>query len=666
MSGNYLYHWEKYIYQKTPEKDISNWSADFGPRVVQRDEFGKALKVEFRLLLLNSNIDVYVVGDFNGWRRDMAGLEKYKLTLDEHGAIGSVVVDGVKHGDSYKFLVVSDNTRKLFHDPAGFYFNDMGNTVFWDFEDSSCYKQRFDLIDNTNRSIKIMQTDLPGLISHFANKEGVCGRDVSQKDYYNFISDSGIIEHIKELGFNTVQFLPFAQSIDGDNWKFRYLVPFQFAIQKNWGNPNDFARMIDKFHEAGIAVIGDFVIGHMPFIDFNLFGQDCHDNGIHVWKKEDGNYVYLKDKTTWGTIRPDYENIYVRKFFIDSCLSFLKNYRIDGYRIDNVDGIIRFGDNGDGPERPSGRTFLRELNSSIYSYNPYAMINYEAHYFYEDNAKMLVVPMESDERALGATAYNESRITYFFHSLYMPKAIDELSVWKVKEIIDEKEWGQSNSTVADFHNHDAAAGLMEMRCTGSYAYDTMTCKQPHNHFHALGKIKVMEGIISFIEEGRTLDLMQTFLLQTGTFEHDSSIHWFLTFNELNRNVVEYKRKVNEIMDDIAFWPRFVSGRSFLNLDDKNKVLVVERFAEHEGKRSRYIIVINMSAWRHHDYRVGVRTENKYRLVLNSDEFKYAGFGMVSYPEVFENFSSNNFELLSREIRIGQIAPYGVVVLKEVE
>ncbi len=664
MHKKYLYEWERYIYDNTPKYDINTWNAGFGPKVIERDEKGYAKRVEFKLLLLNENIDVYIVGNFNGWRRDLAGLEKYKLKLDKNNAIASIVVEDIKHKDKYKFLVISDNTRKLYQDPAGLYFDDLGNTIFWDFNNPNSYKQKNNFINSTNRSVKIMQTDLPGLICHFANKEGICGRDIKQISYYKFISESGIIEHIKELGFNTIQFLPFAQSIDGDNWKYRYLVPFQYAIQKNWGNPDEFAEMIDKFHENDIAVIGDFVIGHMPFIDYSIFGQNCTENGIHVWKKSDNEYLYLKDKTSWGTIRPDYENIFVRQFFIDSCLSFLKNYKIDGLRIDNVDGIIRYGDNGDGPERPMGRNFLRDLNSSIYAFNPFAMINYEAHYYYEDNAKMLVVPFEDDPRALGATAYNESRLTYFFHSEYMPKAIDEISIWKIKELINEKEWGQSNSTVCDFHNHDAAAGLMEMRCTGSYAYDTMTCKQPQNHFHAIGKIKVMEAIISFAGEGRTLDLMQTFLLQTGTFEHDSSIQWHLTYNELNKNFVNYKKDINFIMDSPAFWPKYISGRSFLNLDEKNKIIVLERYAEHEGKKHRFIIMINMSAWRHYNYKVGVRTSNQYELILNSDEFKYAGFGMVSYPKIFENNQSNNFELLSREIILPSIAPYAVIILKE--
>lgn len=651
-----LYQWEELIYKK-PEKDISKWCSDFGPVVVKREN-DKAKKVRFSVLIDNPNNNVYIIGNFNDWGKK--NIDDYKLRHDTHSVFAEITLDSIKHKDPYKFLVTDGKTTNYMQDPAGHYFDDEGNTVFWDFEDPCAYQLKHGFIDTINRSTRILQTDLPGLIMHWADKSGVCGRDIKPKEYYKFIAESGILEHVKKLGFNTIQFLPFAQSIDGDNWKFRYLVPFQFAIQKNWGTPDEFRQMVDKCHEQGIAVIGDFVIGHLPFKKYMVFGHDGEKNGIQNWYNRHGSRIYMKEETPWGTMRVDFDNKYVRDFITSSCLHFQQKYRVDGLRIDNVDGIIRYGPNGDGEERPNGRRFLRELNQTLYSYNPSTLIHFESHYFHGDNAKMLVVPFDEDARALGGTAYNSSRITYYLHTEFMPKAADEITPWKFRYITEEKEWGQSNSTIADFHNHDAAAGLMPMRCTGSYAYDALTVNQPENHIHAVGKIKVMEAIISFMCEGRTLDLAQSFLLQTGTFEHDSSIMWYLAFNQASNNMLKYKKRINEIMEDEAFWPINIKYRKFLNVDDKNKILVIQRASENE----KYVIVINLSAWIHQDYKVGLESKKDYELVFNSDLFDYAGLGLISYPPVFKNQKSNNFELLEREIILSKLAPYGVVVLKE--
>lgn len=653
------YQWEALL-GDSPQKSLQDWHSKFGPKVISRDNNGLSKRVQFTLLLDNPSMEVFLVGDFNDWGNN--NKELFRLIKDEHGLFASIEVECIRHRDKYKFLIEDKTSTYLLQDPAGVYFDDKGNSIFWDYEDPSAYKQLYPFADTTRRTTKIVQTDLPGLISHFANKDGVCGRDVNPREYYKFIAESGVITEIKKLGFNTIQFLPFAQSIDGDNWKLRYLVPFQFAIQKNWGSPDDFAYMIDMFHKEDIAVIGDFVLGHLPNTDYQIFGQSHREHGLHLWKDRSGLPLYLREHTPWGTMRIHFDNPHVRGFFISSCLHFMKYYKVDGFRIDNVDGIIRYGDNGEGDERPSGRVFLREINKAIYDHNPKALIHYEAHYYYEDNAKMLVAPMESDSRALGATAYNSSRLTYYFHTEYMFKSIDEVSVWKFKHISEEKEWGKSNSTVADFHNHDAAAGLMEMRCTGSYAYDAMTVNNKANHVHAVGKIKVMEAIISFFTEGRSLDLIQTHLLQTGTFEHDSSIQWFLTFNEVNRNVLSFKKEINHILDDEAFWPENTKNRLYLNVDDTNKILVVER----SSGSSRYVIVVNLSAWVHNNYKVGVRTSKNYKCILNSDSFAYAGYGIATYPEILENHPSTNFEVLDRELNLETLGPYGILVLKEVD
>jgi 1,4-alpha-glucan branching enzyme len=657
----YQYQWEQFIKDNKPKKDIIRWNSPFGPQVISRKK-SKAEKIKIQLLIDNPKIQAYLVGNFNDWGKK--NIDLYEFKHDKESIFASIETTELRHKDPYKILLIEDNQKLYLQDPATAYFDDEGNSIFWDYEDPSCYKRRYNFINTIERSTKILQTDLPGLIVHWKDKKGIIGHSIEQKKYFTFITESGVLEHIRDLGFNTIQFLPFAQSIDGDNWKFRYLVPFQFAIQKNWGTPDDFTRMIDKCHELGIAVIGDFVIGHLPHKDFFIFGKSSLQNGIHLWKNRHGTQLYMKEETNWGTMRIDIDNKYVREFIQASCLHYMKRYGIDGFRIDNVDGILRYGQNGDGEERPNGRIYLRDLIKIIYAYNPYALIHLEAHYFHEDNAKMLVVPQESDSRALGATAYNSSRITYYLHTEFMPKDVKNVSPWKFKHINEEKEWGQSNSTVADFHNHDAAAGLMEMRCTGSYAYDTMTHKQPLNHIHAIGKIKVMEAIISFCCEGRTLDLLQTFLLQTGTFEHDSSIQWFLTYNQANKNTVAFKQKINEIMDDPAFWPMFTKNRKILNLDENNKILVIERSALHNRKKSKYIIIINLSGWRHQNYKVGLDNKNDFEVIFNSDLFDYSGFGMISYPDVLKNTESINFELLDREIELSIIAPYGIIVLKE--
>ncbi|MFT4308379.1 MAG: alpha-amylase family glycosyl hydrolase [Candidatus Woesearchaeota archaeon] len=647
------YQWE--YATKPAQKRFEDFEPGFGPVVLTRDAKGTPVKTRMKVLVDDPHTVVFLVGPFNDWGKRLRREDRFEA--DEHGVYAVLETSDLSHGTPYRLRVAD----KLFPDPAGTFFDSDGNSVFIDFARPE-YALAHPRPDTFNRATKVLQTDLPGLVVHWANAKGVLGRDTPTDAMYRFIAESGVIDEVVRLGFNTVQFLPFAQSIDGDNWKFRYLVPFPFAVNNRWGSVEDFVAMVDAFHEKGVAVLMDIVVGHMPHKDFRIFGKDSSGNGIHEWIAKTGQRVYMKEYTEWGTMRPDYENAHVRRFLIDSAIHFMARLGIDGFRVDNVDGILRYGANGEGADRASGRLFLQEFNREVYAYDPKALVHFEAHYFKDDNAKMLTAPLNSEPRALGATAYTSSRLTYYFHTDFMLKEGRSVSAWRFKHIAEEKEWGKSNSTIADFHNHDAAAGLMPMRATGSYAYDAMT-QNPYNHIHAVGKIKVMEAIISFGCEGRTLDLLQSFLLQSGTFEHDSSIQWYLTFNEANRGMVAYKQRVNELLDDPAFWPQNVTRRAFLNVDDENKILVIERSAPEED---RYVIVINLTAAKHYEYRVGVRTKRPYKVVFNSDSFRYSGFGVVSYPDALENTPSTSFEVLDREVVLDVVAPYGIVVLRECE
>ena len=642
------YQWESLLYRdnlKPREKP----ELRFGPQVTKRNKEGNASEVRFQLYFPDAPGDIYLVGKWNAWGKKYAEQDK----LSEQDNWYHITTSTIKHKESYLFY--QPQTKQFLRDPASSYFDKEGNSVFWDFEDSSCYQAQHAAPDTLHRPTIILQTDPVGLVAQWF-KYDTTQKNLAESglDLFTYIRTCGVLDHIKELGFNTLQFLPVAQSIDGDNWKFRYLVAYPFALHAAWGTPDSFLKLVDACHERGIALIGDLIVSHCPYKDFQLFGKRGEDVGLHCFRENKGREVYLEEHTPWGTMRFNYANPEVRRYLTESALHFLHYYRLDGFRIDNVDGILRYGDHGQGPDRPHGRQFLRELHSAIYDLKPLALIHLESHYFYGDNAKMLVAPLSSDARALGATAYNSSRLTYYFHKEFMPKAVEQISVWRFEHIREEKEWGRSNSTIADFHNHDAAAGLMAERATGSYAYDALILKNPSLHHHAVGKIQIMEAIIAFGCEGRILDLPQSFLLQEGTFEHDSSVHWHLEkTNPESKRVLEYKKHINTLMaNHPSCWPENTLYRKYVNVDEQNKVLVIKRVDKTQGTQEELWIIINLSSTPFHEYAVGIEKPRTGEVLLST--------GGTTGP--VQSQTSNRFELYPFEW-VFNLAPYEVVVVK---
>jgi 1,4-alpha-glucan branching enzyme len=638
------YKWETFLYSPKiePKKSFEN---KFGYRVLSRND-DLADKVQFNVYTKTKQ-DIYIIGTFNEWGKK--DLEKYKLEFDEKG-FSFIVLDNIHHKDSYLYLM----GEKFLRDPATILFDDKGNSIFWDFDDPSTYKLKHSKPERLHRATKILQTDIAGLVSKwFEYDQNAKTLAQSKDDLFTYICECGVLDKIKDLGFNTLQFLPITQSIDGDNWKHRYLVTYPFAIQKNFGTPDSFLRLIDKCHELGISVILDLILSHCPYKDFKLFNFEGADVGLNSWKDCFEKDLFLDEKTSWGTKRYRYTDDHIRQYLIESGLLFLTKYGIDGFRIDNVDGILRFNDNGDGEERPGGRKLMQKLSEEFYFHDPYCLIHLEAHYFYGDNAKLLVCTKNLSNAALEATAYNSSRLTYFLHSEYMLKAAHELSIWPIEHIRKEKEWGNSNSTIGDFHNHDAAAGLMYGRATGSYAFDAMTLGKPELEKHAIGKIQVMESLISFGLEGRTLDLLQTFLLQKGSFEHDCAIDWKKLNEEKSKEVVYFKKQVNSLLNNPAFWPENTINREYMNVDDENKVLVILRKDTTQNTNKEHYIIINFAGKRLENYKFGLEKEGKLNLILSS--FNNEKNKSINITE------SHNFELFTKEAKIPEINEYGILI-----
>ncbi len=166
--------------------------------------------------------------------------------------------------------------------------------------------------------------------------------------------------------------------------------------------------------------------------------------------------------------------------------------------------------------------------------------------------------------------------------------------------------------------------------------------------------KVMEAIIAFACEGRILDLLQTFLLQTGTFEHDSSIHWELLKNKESREVIAYKKNINHLLMHPAFWPENTLYRKFINIDDTNKIFIIQRVDRTQKTGEGFIICINLSSNVYYNYALGVPSQITYTTCFSTSS---------TMDHTYIASESNRFASLRHEIIIKEIQPYHIFVLQ---
>ncbi len=145
----------------------------------------------------------------------------------------------------------------------------------------------------------------------------------------NFRGIINKLDHLLELGVNTIEIMPVARFSGTRNWGYDGVYPF--AVQDSYGGAAGLMELVDTCHQKGIAVILDVVYNH--------FGPE----GNYVSKF--GHYFAENYSTPWG--RPiNFDGPYsdeVRNFFIQNALMWCRDFHIDGLRLDAVHAIYDMG-----------------------------------------------------------------------------------------------------------------------------------------------------------------------------------------------------------------------------------------------------------------------------------------------------------------------------------
>ena len=138
----------------------------------------------------------------------------------------------------------------------------------------------------------------------------------------------GKLDYLSELGVTHVELMPLATFPGQRGWGYDGVD--LFAPFPAYGTPAQLAAFVAACHARGIAVLLDVVYNHLG---------------------PDGNYLaqyapYFTDryKTGWGTAI-NYDGPHsdeVRRFVIDNALMWLREYGIDGLRLDAVHAIFSF------------------------------------------------------------------------------------------------------------------------------------------------------------------------------------------------------------------------------------------------------------------------------------------------------------------------------------
>jgi len=133
------------------------------------------------------------------------------------------------------------------------------------------------------------------------------------------------LDHLVELGIDMVEVMPVAAFPGRHGWGYDGV--HLYAVHDPYGGPDGFARFVDACHARGLGVVLDVVYNHLgPSGNYlNRFGPYFSDKHHTPW----GQGVNLDDALAGE----------VRRWIVDNALMWLRDYHVDGLRLDAVHAL---------------------------------------------------------------------------------------------------------------------------------------------------------------------------------------------------------------------------------------------------------------------------------------------------------------------------------------
>jgi maltooligosyltrehalose trehalohydrolase len=128
--------------------------------------------------------------------------------------------------------------------------------------------------------------------------------------------------HLVDLGIDFVELLPVNGFNGVHNWGYDGVL--WYTVHEAYGGPAAYQRFVDACHAVGLGVIQDVVYNHLG------------PSGNYL--PEFGPYLRDAESNTWGS-SVDLDESEVRRFIVENALMWLRDYHVDGLRLDAVHAL---------------------------------------------------------------------------------------------------------------------------------------------------------------------------------------------------------------------------------------------------------------------------------------------------------------------------------------
>ncbi|MDO4432584.1 MAG: 1,4-alpha-glucan branching protein GlgB [Aerococcaceae bacterium] len=536
---------------------------------------------------------VYVQGDFSEWHN--LALEKFD------GGLWSQFVENVQEGQCYKYGIDHGNGHIQYKiDPFGFAFEVAP-------KDASLVKKMPDYEWNDRQWLRSRARknlyEMPIQIYEVHASSWKHHEDGRPYNFYDLAAE--LVPYVKEMGYTHIELMPIMDHPLEASWG--YQITGYYAVCGRYGDMESFKYFVDTAHQAGIGVIMDWVPGHFCRNENAL----AYFDGTPTFEYQDLNRA---NNVGWGTLNFDLGKTQVQSFLISNALFWLKEFHLDGLRVDAVSNML-YLDFDQGPWTPNedgtnenrqGVAFLRKLNQSVK----------------EELPDVLMIAEESTSRE-GITHAVEEGGLGFDYKWNMGWMNDTLKFFEMDPL-----YRPANLRLITF----VFVYQFKERYILPYSHDEVV----HGKNSLLGKIKgdrynqfatlrLIHGYM-LAQPGKTLHFMGNEIGQFLEWRYYSGLEWIDLTREFNAEYQHYMKTLNHLgQTNKALYQLDHSPEGIDILDADNLDEGVLTFIR-KGKMARDFLIVacNFVPVQRERVRIGVPYKGQYEVLLNSEMSEFGG------------------------------------------
>ncbi len=553
---------------------------------------------------------VSVIGNFNQWNNTTHSL----IVRKDGSGIWEGFIPLLKSGEAYKYHIHGYMGLKLDKgDPYSHYWEKRPHTasITWqtnyEWKDNDWMKKR--------KKANALESPFSVYEVHLASWARPDKNDEETYFSYQEIQEK-LVPYVKEMGFTHVEFMPVMEHPFDGSWGYQGVG--YFASTSRFGTPQEFASLVDAFHQNDIGVILDWVPSHFPYDSHGLFMFD----GTHTYEYADMRKGYHPD---WNSYIFNYKRGEVKSFLISSARFWCDVFHIDGIRVDAVSSMLRldysrnegqwepneFGGNGN----IEAIAFVKDLNETLYRDFP------DIQTIAEEATDW---PGISKPTHLGGLGFGMKWMMGWMH--------DTLDYFKMDTLF--RQFHQDKFTFSMMYYYDENFMLPLSHDEVVHGKSPMIYKMPGDTWQKFANLRLLYTYM-FIHPGAKLLFMGNEFGATNEWNYKSELQWELLDFVSHGGMKYCVQKLNELYKNYPalYVNQFnTDGFEWIDLNHREDGVMVYKRKGLKPKDD-VLIVLNTTPIVRKDWEISLQGKYKWKEIFNSDSKEFWGTGDVFNPEL---------------------------------